>query len=332
VKGNKGRSKGLARLQAAGVLITLSAVSVLFSGRQGGAEPRQDARAVTSEGAATRFVVESDLVLVPITVTTGKGQAVPGLTKDLFSVFEDHVPQAITHFTAEDAPAAIGLVFDASDSMGPKMTMAQEAVYALLRNANPNDEFFLIRFSDHPHLMVPLTTDANEVRRAAEGLVVGGSTAVLDAINMAWIEMRRARTTRKAIVLISDGEDNASRLSREEFRRLAAENDPLIFTLFVGETPNFSGWHTLRTTGVALLDDIARQAGGRMFPVTNGKQLPQTAAKIGSWIRSQYVVGYVPTIENRHAGYHRIEVKLSRPPGTPKLHSSWRLGYYAPGE
>lgn len=286
-----------------------------------------------SEAGAVRFSVHSDLVLVPVTVTTRNGRVVPGLAKEDFTVLEDNVPQVITHFTSEDAPATIGLVFDCSDSMGgAKLARAQEAAFALLSHAKPEDEFFLIRFSDHPELLIQSTPQTGEVRRGVEKLRVGGFTAVVDAVKMALLEMNRVKNRRKAIILFSDGEDNHSRTSTAEFKQLATESDTTIYTLFISEPWGGTSFVPSGRTGVGLLDDIARQTGGHMFAVSEVRQLPKIAAKIGSWIRSQYVLGYVPPDEERSGRYHHIQVKIAKPAGLPKLHSSWRLGYYAPAQ
>jgi VWFA-related protein len=301
------------------------------SGQDSSAIAGQEPQAsTTARGSAARFLVHSDLVLVPVTVTMGNGQGVQGLAKEDFTVFDDRVPQVITHFTSEDAPASIGLVFDASDSMAPKMVKAREAVHAILRNANPDDEFFLIRFATHPELVVPLTTDAEQIRSAAQEIQVSGATAVLDALKMAWVEMARARHTRKAIILISDGEDNSSRTTPGEFKQLATENDTTIYTLYIGDRMGSQVQYWTKLTGAGLLEEIARQTGGHMFEVSKPKQLPAISAKIGCWIRSQYVLGYVPSAESRNGRYHKIQVKVTKPQGFPRLHSVWRLGYHSP--
>jgi Ca-activated chloride channel homolog len=261
-----------------------------------------------SQGSVARFLVQSDLVLVPVTVLTGDGRTVPGLSREHFSVFDNRVPQVITHFTSEEAPAAIGLVIDCSSSMEKRLAKAQEAVYALLQNAQAEDDLFLIRFSDHPELMVGLTRETGRVRRAVQSLHAHGSTALLDAVHLAWLEMRQARHARKALVLLSDGEDNGSRLTSAEFKQLAAENDATIYGLFLGTVPEQPPPPGAQRTGAGLLDQITRQTGGQMFVVSRLKQLPEIAARIGSWIRNQYVLGYVPADESRNGGYHRIRV------------------------
>jgi VWFA-related protein len=313
--------------------ITVFALLLLNSALLSGQDDRSLSRNSSSgsEAGAVRFSVHSDLVLVPVTVTTRNGRVVPGLAKEDFTVLEDNIPQVITHFTSEDAPATIGLIFDCSDSMaGSKLARAQEAAFALLSHAGPEDEFFLIRFSDRPELLIPSTRQTGEVRRAVEKLRVGGFTAVVDAVKMAMLEMNKTEHRRKAIVLFSDGEDNHSRTTTAEFKQLATESDTTIYTLFISESWGVGSLTPSASAGAGLLNDIARQTGGHMFVVSEVRQLPKIAAKIGSWIRSQYVLGYVPPDEERGGRYHHIQVKIAKPSGLPKLHSSWRLGYYAP--
>ncbi len=278
--------------------------------------------------------MHSDLVLIPVTVTDGKGRIVTGLQKEQFSLYEDKVEQDITHFDTEDAPASIGLVFDASDSMEPKLDKAREAVNALLDKSNPNDEFFLVRFSTHPELMARLTTNRDQIRRRVESLETGGSTALLDAVLLAMGELKNARYTRKAIIIISDGEDNSSQCPVSRFREAVRQSDVLIYAIGISDSNGFSQSFSSssRLSGSALLDDISKQTGGRLFTVTRLKQLPEIATTIGSWLRSQYVLGYAPSSSEKDGKYRRIQVKLTRPKGFPKMHAIWRLGYYAPAE
>ena len=326
-----GRNTAQTIFLAIAIFTLLSLLGIVLSGQDSAVRPAQQPPVLSAaEGDAARFLVHSDLVLVPVTVTSGNGRVVPGLAKEQFSVFEDRVEQVITHFTSENAPATIGVVFDTSDSMGPRMAKAREAACAVLRNANPEDEFFLIRFSNAPEMTVRLTREPDRIRRAVRTLEADGFTALLDAVKMAWLEMQKAAHARKAIILISDGEDNSSHITPAQFKQMATENDTTIYTLFIGESTDFLSTHRNKATGVGLLDDLARQTGGHMFEVSNLKQLPDIASKIAAWVRSQYVLGYVPRTDSRNGSYHRIEVKIAKPPGFPRLHSSWRLGYYAP--
>ena len=277
--------------------------------------------------------VTSDLVLIPVTVTDGSGKVVSGLEKEHFTLFEDASQQEITHFAAEDAPASIGIVFDASDSMGPRMAKAREAVNALINDANPADEFFMVRFSTEARIVVPLTGRFDEIRNCVENLQVSGTTALLDGVRLAMDEMKKARYSRKAIIIISDGEDNASHWTVRELKAAVREQDILIYAIrIVDSADGYVTYPQQRPTGAALLNEIATQTGGRLFDVSKVKQLPDIAAKIGGWLRHQYVLGYVPNQSAKDGSYRKVQLKVARPKGFPKLHAVWRQGYYAPKE
>ena len=277
--------------------------------------------------------MHSDLVQIPVTVTDGNGRVVPGLEKEHFTLFEDKVQQVITHFAAEDAPTSIGIVFDTSDSMKFRMNKAHEAVDALLRNANPADEFFLVQFSSHAALVAGMTTNSEEIAQKAAAMRVGGSTALLDAVALAMEEMKNARHLRKAIVIISDGDDNSSRSSVSEIKKIVREGDVLIYAIGITDDVDYSMYlQRDKLTGPALLNEIATQTGGRLFEVRKLKQLPDITAKISGWLRNQYVLGYASDNSQRNGEYRRVEVKVTKPKGFPRLHAFWRLGYYAPTE
>jgi VWFA-related protein len=275
--------------------------------------------------------VNSDLVVIPVTVTDGQGRVVDGLQKEHFTVYEDKVQQHITHFASEDAPVSIGLVFDTSDSMGAKMPKAREAVAALLNNANPDDEYSIVQFSDHAQLRARTTAHAEEIRKQVAMMQIGGTTALLDAVTVALNEMKNAHHTRKAIIIISDGEDNASHCTVRELKETVRKSDVLVYAIGLTDSSSYSqSWPAQNQTGSALLNEIAKQSGGRLFEVSRLKQLPDIASKISTWLRNQYVLGYAPGNTKRVGGYHHIQVKVTRPNGFPGLHAFWRLGYYAP--
>lgn len=280
-----------------------------------------------------KISVHSDLVLIPVTVTDRSGKVVSGLEKEHFTLFEDSAQQEITHFAAEDAPASIGIVFDASDSMTPRFGKAREAVNALLGSANPNDEGFLVRFSSEARVVVPMTNRLEEIRNEVDNLQMHGSTALLDAVRLAMAEMSRAHYTRKAILIISDGEDNSSRWTMSELRAAVREQDILIYAIRIFDSDSASPvWPPQRLTGAALLNEIATQSGGRLFEVNKLKQLPDVANKIGGWLRNQYVLGYVPSHTMGDGSYRRVQLKIERPKGFPRLQAVWRQGYYSPKE
>jgi VWFA-related protein len=280
----------------------------------------------------TTIRVHSDLVVIPVTVTDRSGRAVSGLEREHFAIFEDHALQEITHFAAEDSPISIGIVFDTSDSMAPKLRRAREAVNVLLNTANLNDEFFLVKFSTEARIVVPRTSQFEQIRSGVATLEVNGSTALLDAIRLGIAEMKNARYSRKAIIIISDGEDNSSHWTVSELHTAVREQEIVIYAIGITDSVANSASTSSQLTGAALLKEISSQTGGRLFEVKKLDQLSSIADKIGGWLRNQYVLGYVPTHSEKNGVYRKVLLKVSRPEGYPRLHAVWRQGYYAPKE
>ncbi len=296
----------------------------------GGAESNTSARDKSSTPIKIR--VDSNLVVVPVTVTDGKGRIVNGLQKEHFALYEDKVEQPISHFTSEDAAVSIGLVFDASGSMAPRLHKAREAVATLLNNTNREDELFLVQFNNTAQLLVDFTTQTEEIRRHVESMQAGGGTALLDGVNLALQQMTNAHHIRKAIIIVSDGEDNASHYFVREIQAAVRRADVLIYAIGLGDSSVHSqDFRTQRPTGAALLNEIATETGGCLFQVGKLAQLPSIASKISTWLRSQYVLAYVPSNDGK-AGYRHIQVKITKPKGFPSLHAFWRLGYYPPAQ
>jgi Ca-activated chloride channel homolog len=274
--------------------------------------------------------VDSKLVLVPVSVCDSTNHPVTGLEKEHFRVFEDKVERSVTHFAMDDEPVAVGLVFDTSASMGPKMRLSRLAAAQFLATGNDEDEFFLVEFNDHPKLSVPLTGDAADIQVRLTFASSKGRTALLDAIMLALHEMQKSKKPRKALLVISDGGDNASRYSEGEVRRAVRESDVLIYAVGVYE-PYGRSRTPEEGSGPGLLSELSEQTGGRHFPAEI-HELPDIAAKIGIEMRNRYVLGYAPPDQPRDGRYHKVEVKLVPPRGLPKLSARWRLGYYAPAE
>jgi VWFA-related protein len=267
------------------------------------------------------------LVLIPVTVTDGSGRVVSGLEKEHFTIFENDARQEITHFGSEDAPVSIGIVFDASGSMEPKLSKARQAMNCLLDRANPDDEFFLVKFNSQARIVVPMTSQFGQIRAQASALEARGGTALLDGIRLAMAEMKRARYSRKALIIISDGEDNSSRWTVPELNAAVREQDVLIYAIGLTDSE-----YSFNNSGAALLRAIASQTGGRSFEVKKVKQLPDVTTTIGGWLRHQYVLGYEPIRSEKDGAYRKIDLKIARPKGYPRLHAVWRQGYFAPKE
>ena len=246
-------------------------------------------------------------------------------------MLEGGVEQEIVSFTSEDAPVSIGLVFDNSGSMDNKMGKSREAVAQFFRTANPQDEFFLVRFNDRPELVDDFTTDLAEIQNRLVFTEAKGRTSLLDAVYMSLHKMKKARNARKALLIISDGGDNSSRYTETEIRNLVRETDVQIFAIGIFEPFSSRGRTAEELNGPGLLNELAQQTGGRHLPVENLNDLPDIAAKIGIALRNQYVLGYSPLNKERDGKYRKVQVKLVPPKGLPPpLKAYWRVGYYAP--
>jgi VWFA-related protein len=278
----------------------------------------------------TDIRVDTTVVLIPVTVTDSQNKFVTGLEKENFRLYEDKVEQQISYFTSDDSPISIGLVFDASGSMRNKLRKARHAVAEFLKSANPEDEFFLIEFNDRPELAQDFTANLEYIQNRLLLTQATGRTALLDAVMMAFEQMKKARNPRKALLIISDGGDNGSRYTESEIRRVVRETDIQIYATGIFEPFLFTGRSAEEFGGPGLLNDLARQTGGRHFAVENLSDLPDVAAKIGAELRNRYILGYSPTSKERDGKYHKVTVKLIPPKNVPPMRASFRQGYYAP--
>jgi VWFA-related protein len=271
-----------------------------------------------------------NVVLVPVTVTDPLNRFVTGLDQDAFEVYEDKIKQRIVSFGSEDAPLSIGIVFDTSGSMGPKLERSRLSVAEFFKTANPEDEAFLVEFADRPQLAVPMTHNLEEIQNRLTFTQSKGRTALLDGVYMALSLMKKAHNPRKALILISDGGDNSSRYTATEVKNLVRESDVQIYGIGIYETGAARGRTPEELSGPEMLRDLSEQTGGRHFVVENLAELPDVAAKIGIELRNQYVIGYSPSNEARDGKYRKIQVKIIQPRGLPALHAFWRIGRFAP--
>lgn len=316
---------------------TLSAPAATDTGRPANIEPRRRSAPTEGErapGEATRsnIVVNTDLVLIPVTVTDPMQRFVTGLEKEHFKLFEDKKEQPIQQFSSEDAPLSVGLVFDASGSMGAKLAKSREAASQFFKTASPEDEFFLIQFNDRPELVMPFTRSTEEIQNRLTFTQAKGRTALLDGVYLAMNEMRKAKNPRKAILILSDGGDNSSRYTESEIRNAVREADVQVYAIGIFEAMGGRGRTPEELAGPGLLNDMSEATGGRHFAIENINELPDVAAKIGIELRNQYVLGYNPSNLERNGKYRKVLVRLVQPKGLPPLKANFRTGYYAPAQ
>ncbi len=308
-----------------------AAVLCMLSGAIAGAQTIP-ANPAHEDAATPRFNVDTTLVLIPVTVTDPSNRFVLGLRRQDFHVFEDGVEQTISHFSGEDAPLSIGLLFDASGSMDDKLRTSRKAASQFLQTMNPQDETFLIEFGDHPDMVAGFTHDIAAIQDKLASVQPGGLTALLDAAEMALHEMKDAKNTRKAILIVSDGGDNNSKYSAKQIQSLVREADVQVYAMGVFEPVLFPGLSTEEVSGPRLLSELAEQTGGRAFTASDPNDLPSVASRIGIELRNQYMLAYSPKNQAKDGKYRKVEVKITQPPGIPALKVHWRLGYYAPAQ
>ena len=285
------------------------------------------------QGAVPTFRAHADLVLIPVTVADDVNRFVLGLQKEDFQLFEDGVEQNVSLFSGEDAPLSVGVLFDKSASMSYKLGSSRDAITQLLNALNKEDEAFLVEFADLATLSVGFTGNTAEIRGALKNAQASGMTALLDAVNTGLVEMKEAKNSRKAIVVVSDGGDNRSHYTAAQIESLVREADVQIYAMGVFEPVFSSALTPEEISGPRLLSEIATQTGGRAFAAAVPGDMPSVATRIAVELRNQYVLGYYPKNKSRDGKYRNVEVRVAPPPGLGSpLKVHWRLGYYAPSQ
>ncbi|HEY6293475.1 MAG TPA: VWA domain-containing protein [Terriglobia bacterium] len=274
--------------------------------------------------------VDVNMVVVGVTVTDPYDRIVTGLDKTNFEVFDEKVPQQISTFSTEDAPISVGMIFDSSGSMSDKIEKSKEAALQFFKTSNPEDEFMLIDFNERANLISSFTSKFEKLQDRLLFVKSGGRTALLDAIYLGLNQMKQARSSRKALLVISDGGDNHSRYTENEIKRAVKESDVEIYAVAVLEPLASRNRTPEEASGPSLLADLAEVSGGRMFSVEDAGELPDIAEKISIELRNEYVIGYKPSNLVRDGRWRRIKVKLDPPRGLPPLQVYARTGYYAP--
>ncbi len=267
-----------------------------------------------------------DLVLIPVTVTDPMNRLVTGLEKNNFEIFDGGQKQEIRHFSSEDAPISLGVIFDVSGSMTDKIDKSREAVVEFFKTANPQDEFFMITFNQRPELLESFTQSIEDIQNRLIFTVPKGRTALLDAIYLGLNKMHQARHQKKALLIISDGGDNSSRYTENEIKDLVKEADVQIYAIGIFDMSPATPEERM---GPALLSEVTDVTGGRTFTLSSPDELADVATKIGIELRNQYLLAYRPQTVTRDGKWRKVRVKLLPPKGLPPLHVRFKTGYYA---
>lgn len=304
--------KAITSAATTAVLIFVFAGSLIVRGQQSTPKAQQKV-----------FKAEVENVFVKVSVTDPLNRYVTGLDKDNFKVFEDKVEQTINYFTQESAPVSVGIIFDVSGSMkdNNNIQKAKNAIVRFLESGNPEDEYALITFNERTSVVTSFTHQSANIRSEIAMKQAGGRTAVYDAVYMGLDQMKGGKNEKKALIMITDGEDNSSRYSISEVREFAKESDVQIYA--VGEQGQLG-------YGRSVLQGIVSLTGGRAFFPNNFNELDYYIDLIHAELRNQYVIGYIPTNKAHDGKWRRIQVKLDPPEGLPKLSVHAKEGYNAP--
>src|SRR5215475_14290044 len=207
--------------------------------------------------------VDVDLVLVNATVSDAQGRMVTGLGREQFQLWEDKVEQKIEYLSAEDMPLSIGLIFDATGSMSDKLSTARDAAATFLKTGNPDDEYFLATFSNRPEVVADFTTDVTKLQSKLLMTPAKGMTAMYDSVYVGLEKLKEGSNPKKALLLITDGEDNRSRYTYQNVKDFVKEQDVQIYG--IGIVDEYNSQLSAGHTGRAMIEELADLTGGRAF-------------------------------------------------------------------
>jgi len=274
-----------------------------------------------------RFVFKKQVqeVVLHATAVDEEGHLVTNLTRTDFTIFQNGVPETITSFRREDVPVALGIVIDNSGSMRDKRQKIDDAVLNLIRASNPQDEIFVVNFSQTPYLDQDFTSDVNLLRSALHQVSTRGSTALYDAVVASAAHLRNnPRLDKKVLLVITDGQDNMSRETLQEaVRQLQIKNSPVVYAIGLTEDG-------LTPKGRQALQSLTVTSGGMAFFPRTLDEVDAITRTVAHDIRSQYTLAYKPANISSQKGYQAIRVE-AKGTGRNRLTVRTRSGYY-PGE
>jgi Ca-activated chloride channel family protein len=266
------------------------------------------------------FRSDTRLVVVHATVHNRRGELVSNLDRNRFTVYENGKRQQMTLFSHDDVPVSLGLLIDNSGSMRTLRSRVEAAALALARASNPRDEIFVLNFADTPHIDVPFTGDLHVLEAGIARIDSIGGTAMRDAVGEAETYLRQASRDRKALVVITDGNDNASVASAAQVVREAEQHEILIFGIGLFRDENGAG------KARDELDALTERTGGAAYYPADVEHVTEAALEIARQIRSQYTLAYVPANQTLDGSFRRIKVEVA---GADRLTAKTREGYWA---
>jgi Ca-activated chloride channel family protein len=269
--------------------------------------------------------VDVDFVVMNVRVTDKDGESIHGLSKDAFEVQENGKRQDIGLFIGEDSPAAIGIVLDGSASMNSKYVQVRAAALRFIQATRSGDEVFVLHFNERLHWPLPPTQPfTDDVRLLEQTLAwnqLGGKTVLYDAVTAALRECERSKSEKRALVVLSDGGDNASRQTLDQVLRLAQQSNVTIYAIGLFDPLAVD-------TSQSVLRKLTTQTGGELYLPKTLDELAPVWDAIAHGIRTQYTIGYRPNQTSFDGKFHKVRVRVQAP-GRDKVRVHTRPGYMA---
>lgn len=280
------------------------------------------ATAVATATLLAQFTAETRLVILHASVTDKKGKLLTNLDKNAFKVFENGQQQELKVFRREDVPVSMGIVIDDSGSMRLKRERVEAAAVNLVKESNPQDEEFIVNFNDEAFLDVPFTNDIKKMEQGLSRIDSRGGTAMRDAIDMSLNYIRTdAKKDKKVILVITDGDDNASNITLERLVQKAIHDEVLIYAIgLLSEEEKHSA-----AKAKHALKELTTTTGGLVYYPDKVSDVQALTTEIAKDIRNQYTLAYSPT-QSDDGSYRKISVTVTGP-GNPTVRT--RSGYYA---
>ena len=280
-------------------------------------------RLQTGSNEPAKIAVSVNLVIMPVRVTDARGIFVSDLRLDDFRLYEDGQLQTLTVFEEGDTPVTVGLVVDHSRSMASKLHEVAAATSSFAHSSNPQDEMFVVDFNDDVSVELmkgkAFTNDAKELEEALNAVSARGRTALYDAVSEGLKHLQYGRWGKKALIIISDGGDNASHLKYSQVLAQARQSQSLIYSIAL------TGSET-EEENPGLLRRLCKDTGGIAYFPREGESAAKVSMEIARDLREQYTLGYIPrNIKDAH-GYRKTEVKVVAP-DRARLHVRTRQGY-----
>lgn len=280
---------------------------------------------LAQENPVTTFRTDSNLVSLNVSVFDHEGRVVKGLPRSAFTVFEDNQKQEIKVFSQEDVPISLGLVIDDSASMSNKRERVNSAALAMVKASNPDDEVFVISFSEEASITQEFTSDVKRLEASLRYMGSKGGTAMRDALSLGLDYLRaHSKKDKKVLLVITDGEDNSSIQKQENLVRAAHWNNVILYGIGILGSEEPASAQRAR----ASLEALTLATGGRCWFPGNVTEIGAITPEIAHEIRNQYVIGYTPDHAGSAGAFRSVRVEVNVPGVTVRT----RSGYYVRGQ